>query len=67
MTNISICSLFISRRQEAKLTATLLAEPSTFSQIVSRESKPFNSDFYQNNFLSTWEYQMHGAHSVEFS
>ena len=30
-------------------------------------SKPYNSDFYQNNFLSTREYQTHGAHSVEFS
>ena len=24
-------------------------------------------DFYQNNFLSTREYQTHGAHSVKFS
>ena len=35
--------------------------------IVSRLSKPYNSDFYQNNFLSTLEYQTHGAHSVKFS
>ena len=32
--------------------------------IVGRESKPHNSDFYQNNFLSTREYQTHGTHSV---
>ena len=35
--------------------------------IVGWESKPRNSDFYQNDFLSTREYQTHGAHSVEFS
>ena len=35
--------------------------------IVCRESKPRNSDFYQTDFLSTWEYQTHGAHYVEFS
>ena len=35
--------------------------------IVGRESKPCNSDFFQNNFLSTREYQTHGAHSVKFS
>ena len=34
--------------------------------INSRESKPHSSDFYQNNFLSTREYQTHGAHSVNF-
>ena len=36
-------------------------------QIVGRGSKPRNSDFYQNDFLSTREYQTHGAHSVKFS
>ena len=34
---------------------------------VGQESKPRNSDFYQNNFLSMQEYQTHGAHSVKFS
>ena len=35
--------------------------------VVGRESKPCNSDFYQNDFLSMQEYQMHGGHSDEFS
>ena len=34
--------------------------------IVGRESKPGNSDFYQNDFLSMQKYQTHGAHSVKF-
>ena len=34
--------------------------------IVGRESKPLNSEFYQNDFLSMREYQMHGAHSIKF-
>ena len=33
--------------------------------IFGRESTPCNSDFYQNGFLSTREYQMHGIHSVQ--
>ena len=35
--------------------------------IVGRELKPRNSDFYQNDFLSRWEYSPHGTHSVKFS
>ena len=35
--------------------------------IVSRESKPPNYDFYQNDFLSTRKYQTNGTHSVKFS
>ena len=31
--------------------------------IVSPELKPLNSDFYQNDILSTREYQAHGAYS----
>ena len=31
------------------------------------ESKSRNSDFYQNDFLSSQEYQTHGAYSVKFS
>ena len=37
------------------------------TDIVGWESKLRNSDFYQNDFLSTRENQMHGAHSVKFS
>ena len=29
---------------------------------LGRESKPLNSDFCQNDFLSTREYTTHGAH-----
>ena len=36
-----------------------------FDMIVGRESKPRNSDFYQNDFLSMRDYQTHGANSVE--
>ena len=35
--------------------------------IVGQESKPFNSDFYQNDVLSTQEYQTHGVRSVKLS
>ena len=35
--------------------------------VGGRESKPRNSDFNQKDVLSKWEYQTHGAHSVEFS
>ena len=35
--------------------------------IIGRESKPRNSDFNPNDFLSTREYQTRGAHSVKFS
>ena len=35
--------------------------------IVDWESKPPNSDFYQNDFLLTREYQTHGAHSIKLS
>ena len=34
-----------------------------FLHIVDRESKPRNSDFYQNDFLSTQEGQTHGTQS----
>ena len=41
----------------------------TFTVPIYRQSgvKTLNSDIYQNNFLSTPEYQTHGAHSVKFS
>ena len=35
--------------------------------IVGRQSKPRNSDFYQNDFLSSQEYQTNVAHSDKFS
>ena len=38
-----------------------------YLHIVGQESNPGNSEFYQNNFLSTREYLTHGAHSVRFS
>ena len=36
------------------------------SYIVGLESKPHNSDFYQNDFLSKREYKKHTAHFVKF-
>ena len=44
--------------------STLLME---ILDIIGRESKPRNSDFHQNNFLSSREYQTHDKHSVKFS
>ena len=43
----------------------LFAVLATKEHNVCWESKPRNSDFYQNGFLSTREYQMHSTHSFK--
>ena len=51
------------RDRTLKDKETLLEE---VKYIVGQESKPCNSDFCVNDFLSMREYQAHGAHSVKF-
>ena len=72
-----VCLLALVHVSDTFLTANSFAsndnvvvfdgEPTSGWHIVGGESKPCNSDFYQNNFLSTREYQTHGPHSVKFS
>ena len=66
--------LLVQSKYEPRLAVTIcfksgprIQQRTTVDSIVSRESKPRNSDFYLNDFLSTREYQTHGAHSVKFS
>ena len=64
--NFDLC-IFHERSKIVYVQYFLQADCHHTLQIVGRESKPHNSDFYQNDFLSMREYQTHGAQSVKFS